>query len=278
MNNKIPIIILSYNRIDCLYLTISTLLSFIDKDRYKILIWDDCSTDKRISKWLNGKNVSFSYDYSTLTNFLKRIGYKEKNIALKRDEYQLPNIDEGLIEFHINEENLFKGFPGNYMKNGAAAINFAKEKFNNSEFIHIIENDVIVCKETFELSEKISLEETKIGCVQCGRSVSTRLFKNNRKFYSDIEISDSDGSGSQQMCLNKKSILAMENLLNKSSYNHGFDWSIHHWLYENGFRVVNFTNKSLYLHIGMNTSFNNNKFEDNMTFNPDFEKLKIVGL
>ena len=217
MTNKIPIIVLSYNRIEYLYLTISTLLSFIDRDRYSILIWDDCSTDKRIQEWFSGNNVSFSYDYKPLTNFLENIGRRNESYVLNKD-YQLPHIDKGLIEFHSNRENFFKGFPGNYMKNGAAAINFANEKYNDPEFIHIIENDVIVCKETFEISEKISLEERNVGCVQTGRGVMTRLFKSNRKMYSDIEISDSDGSGSQQMCLNRKSLLAMKNVLNKQSY------------------------------------------------------------
>ena len=277
MKSKIPIIVLSYNRIDCLYLTISTLLSFIDKDRYNIVVWDNCSDDVRIKDWALGKRVEFKHDYGKLKNFLETIGCKQT--FMSKNVFQMPLFDSEMLVFHSNEVNRTSKENGN-ADNVFSAIDWADKTFSNPDYIHVIENDVILCKECLEIAEKISLVETNVGTVQCGRGVKTILFESNRKTFDGYAISDSDGAAAQYNCLNRKSLEAMKesHVFNSYVESKWFDCKLHHWLYKHGFRVVNFLDKSLYLHIGMTSSVGVDSFQNNMTFNPDFERLKIVGL
>lgn len=280
-STKIPILVMSYNRIECLYLTICTLKEIIDTNKYQIIIWDDCSSDEHIIKWLHGENnIEFKYDYSELINFLEKDGCKQNLFNAKKIKtYKMPSIDG--IAYHINSENIGKRKTVEYGKNGMLALESCYFSYGQPSFFHEIENDVILSKNGLNISEEIVLTQNNVGCVQCGRWPRIKLLATNKmNITNKLMISDSGGTGSQHMCISKACIekLISEKMFERDRYPLAFDGTMHDFIQKNGMRVVVFSNMSFHAHIGFDTSVDTRGFQNVKSYNTDYNEVKIFGL
>lgn len=268
---KVPILIHTFNRLQYLYLTLSSLERIIEKDdSIDIVIYDDGSTSSDMLSFLDGKDVEFDYSYDLEKKVLAREGVPMPSYMEGTHHVLKFNPSIKILRTYDNMRSKFKD------KNGIityASWKMAFDLYSEAPYIVTIEDDIIFTRYFKEIADKILLsdnESNSIGCIQTYKWNTAKMFsiRRNSMILSDgtsVSYSDSDGTGGQFMVIPSY----MKDVLEARGYLRGdgtqyipgenIDVDFHHFCQDHGYRVV-VTDQSSIIHIGVHSTYKNANF------------------